>query len=70
MIALREFNILKAFTLNPLVIIGLLGAGIWGLLLLIIPNSPTPDRVQKIVRYFAIGGAAFSMVYLFAMGIS
>jgi hypothetical protein len=68
-LALKEFHILKAFKMNPLVIMGLFIIGIWGWLLLLLPHFPTPDRSQKLVRYFSIGGAIFSMAYLFVKGI-
>lgn len=68
-LALRDFHLLKALAMNPLVTIGLFGAGIWGVLLLLIPHFPTPESCHKSIRYFAFGGAAFSVVYLLVVGV-
>ena len=68
-LALRDFHILKALAMNPLITVGLFGVGIWGGLLLIFPQFPTPDHFKRPIRYTAIGSAVISVVYLLVVGV-
>ena len=60
-IALKQLDITGAFSLNPLVTIGMFLSGIWALLLLI-PNVPTPDQVKSWVRVVLISGLVVMML--------
>jgi hypothetical protein len=68
-LALRDFHIITAVTMNPLVTIGLFGAGIWGVLLLLLPHAPTPDSCRKVICYVVVGNAVISETYLLIVGV-
>jgi hypothetical protein len=64
--ALKRLDIAEAFRSNPLVTTGLLAGGFWGLLMILVPTIPTPDRVGRVLRYVIISSTAITMIYLIA----
>jgi hypothetical protein len=60
-IALKQFNIVSALSLNPLVTLGLLLSGIWAMMLLI-PTIPTPDQVKSWIRVSLVSGLVMMMM--------
>jgi hypothetical protein len=69
-IALRRFNIADAFRSNPLITAGLLVGGLWGLLMIVVPSIPTPDRVGRMLRYVIISAISATMIYLMASSLA
>jgi len=45
---------------------GMLAAGLWGILMIIVPAIPTPDRMRHALRYVIISAVAVTTVYLTA----